>query len=116
MTREEKIEVFTMKLDGMSYEEIANKKGVSKQYIHQTLVDVLKKKNRKSAKVYEYPVLNNWLIENGMSVKTLAENIGVHKVTLYNKLSCKSKFSVEELEKISDITGLSSDEILSKGD
>ncbi len=37
MTREEKIEAFTMRLDGETYQEIADKFGVTRQYIHQIL-------------------------------------------------------------------------------
>lgn len=49
MNREDKIEVFKMRLDGFTYQEIAEKFGVSKQYINQMLQNVISEKKKQGA-------------------------------------------------------------------
>ena len=65
MTREQKIEAFTMRVDGLSYEEIANKYGVSKQYIYQELCENTKKGNIKGV---IYPNLADGLEREDLSL------------------------------------------------
>lgn len=71
MTREEKIEAFTMRLDGETYQEIADKFGVTRQYIHQMLGGDRRSKVALNDRGFIYPNLMKWMIENGVPIYEL---------------------------------------------
>ena len=56
MTREEKIKVFEMRLDGYTLQRIANDMGVTRQRIYQILYE----RPRRGFKSI-YPLLNGWM-------------------------------------------------------
>ena len=68
MNREDKIEVFKMRLDGFTYQEIAEKFGVSKQYINQMLQNVISERRNKAVNKIVYPNIANWLKDNDCSI------------------------------------------------
>ena len=49
-------------------------------------------------------IIKQGLIERDMSIKTLAENLGIQAQSMSNKLY-RDNFNYEEVEKIADILG-----------
>lgn len=69
MTREEKIDMFCMRMDGYTLQEIGNQYGITREYVRQIL-DVGKRKDIFQKIVY--PGLKQYLVENKMSVRKLS--------------------------------------------
>ena len=110
MTREEKIEIFTMRLDGNSYQEIADKKGKSKQYIQQALTSIVNPR-KQAIKGVKYPYILGWLHDNECSISVFAEKIGISGTGLRQKLKGEREFKIAEIKKICEITELSFEDV-----
>lgn len=74
MTREQKIEAYTMRLDGYTLQEIADKFGVSKQRIHQIIPGSLATRGNLERCIY--PNIKAWLLEKEMSITSLSKLCG----------------------------------------
>ncbi len=118
MTREQKIEAFTMRLDGMSYQAIADKYGVSKQYIQQLLIGGSRRNQvGKWAKEFVYPNLYKYMISNDFrSLKSFKEHLGLGVSLSRFSERCKGEldFKIDEIYKIIDVTGMSFEEAFRK--
>ena len=113
MNREDKIEVFKMRLDGFTYQEIAEKYGVSKQYINQMLQNVISEKRNKALNKIVYPNIANWLKDNEYSsISEFARKTRIQRATLSNKLHGTGKFNSDEIKRILDVTGMKFEECL----
>ena len=110
MNREDKIEVFKMRLDGFTYQEIAEKYGVSRQYINQMLQNVISEKRNKALNKIVYPNIANWLKDNERSISEFAIRVGIKRSALYNKLYGRNKFNSDEIKRILDVTGMKFEE------
>ena len=110
MNREDKIEVFKMRLDGFTYQEIAEKYGVSKQYINQMLQNIISEKRNKSLNKIVYPNIANWLKGNECSISEFERKTGIKRATLDRKLQGVAKFSYDEIKIILDVTGMKFEE------
>lgn len=100
MTKKQKEKVFQMRESGKSYQEIANKIGVSKQYIHAFI-------NYSKPKKYCYPKIEEWMRKNDVTLKDLSGLIDLSIVSLSRKLHGYTKFNMDEIERILLLTGLS---------
>lgn len=108
MTKEQKIEAYAMRLDGATLQEIADRFGVTKQWISK----ILPKDPAfpgKTAKCV-YPSIKNWLTEHHISYGTFREMIGVSPLTLTRYLSGRSDPSKKVIDKILDITEMTYEE------
>lgn len=112
MTREEKIGMFCMRMDGYTLQEIGNKYGITREYVRQIL-DVGKRKDISQKIVY--PGLKQYLVENKMSVRKLSFLIGTQYQTALNTLHGKSKPGMDVINKILQVTGLTYEEAFSLG-
>ena len=112
MNRDDKIEVFKMRLDGFSYQEIAEKFGVSKQYINQMLQNVISERRNKAVNKIVYPNIANWLKGNDCSISEFAIRVGMKRPTLDSKLYGRNKFNSDEIKRILDVTGMKFEECL----
>lgn len=112
MTREEKIRAFAMRLDGMTFEEVAKEFGVTREYIRQICYTPRKHSRRGKDFCCVYPGLKKWMREHQYSVSRLATEIGIQKssVAWTGKLSGKRNITVKEAKKILAITGLTFEE------
>lgn len=112
MTDEEKVDAFRMKLNQQSYRAIADKYGVSQQYIQQMLSNVLHvERGRKNH--YKYPVISKWLVENGKSPATFAKDLDISRQTAYLILEGKANPSMKIISKILSLTGMTYEEAFS---
>ena len=60
-------------------------------------------------------MLNSFLLkekikESGMTIKAIAEKIGMTRETLYNKISGKSEFTASEIVALSEVLRLSKED------
>lgn len=113
MTREEKIEAFAMRLDGETYQEIADKFGVTRQYIHQMLGGDRRSKVALNDRGFIYPNLMKWMIENGVPIYELYKKMGYKSSDcskIYQRLRGESRFTISDIRKILEITKLSFEE------
>lgn len=111
MTREQKIEAFTMRIDGHSFNQIAEKFGVSRQAIQQILqysIAVTKKKDF----TYKCSAISNYLFSNEISLRDLSKMIGVSYGYLSHSLR-SGNISLKLAQKLSNFTGIPVCEILS---
>ena len=112
MNRDDKIKAFKMRLDGFSYQEIAEKFGVSKQYINQMLQNVISERRNKAVNKIVYPNIANWLKDNECSISEFVIRVGIKRSTLDHKLHGRNKFNSDEIKRILDVTGMKFDECL----
>lgn len=118
MTEENKkraVEMFRMYLDGYTYQEIADKYGISKQRVNLILNP---KKNKLESK-YErviYKGLKKWLIENNYKLIDLQKYLsGKEQRQIYTytqrKLSGETDFKISEIIKLINLTGMTFEQL-----
>lgn len=78
MTREQKIEMFTMRLDGHSLQDIGNKLGVTREYVRQVLEKSVQKEAvmKKARDKIIFPNIANWMEVNQISIGDLTVLMG----------------------------------------
>lgn len=69
LTKEQKIEMFSMKLDGKTFQEIAAKFSISTNQVRSIL-------SNRVVTQYKYPNLANWLKANNLTQTNLATMTG----------------------------------------
>lgn len=109
MTKEQKIEAYSMRLDGVPIRKIAEKYGVSYQYIQQ-LLPGKRKDYREKYKSCIYPNIVKFLHENSMSLKKLSDLCNLSYVGLQEFLMGKHKGSKKTVDKILKATGMTYEE------
>lgn len=115
MTKEQKIEAYAMRLDGVSLQEIADKFCVSKQYIHQTLpAERLRSRRRHYLRKAAYPNLEAWMFKRGISNKDFSTMINVSIATVARLVSGKQGISKSTIDKILAVTGMTYEEAFAK--
>ena len=56
--------------------------------------------------------INQWLVDNGQTQSFFAERMGISKQVMSKIIKGKKATNIEEIKKISDIMGISIDELL----
>lgn len=107
MTNDEKIEAYTMLLNGHTMQEISDQFGVSKQRIQQLFPNAEKR--------YEddhciYPNLAMWQRDNHVSIKTLAEHLGASSQQTVRWLRGEYFPTKKIIDKILALTGMTYEE------
>lgn len=117
MTKEQKIEAYAMRLDGLSLQEIADHFGVSKQYIQQMLpTEQLRSRRRNFIRKPAYPNLEAWLFKRGISNKDFAEMLEVSAGKVGRIVSGEQGISKSTIDKILAVTGMTYEEAFAKED
>lgn len=98
-----------MRLDGVPIRKIAEKYGVSYQYIHQ-LFPGIRKDYREKYKSCIYPNIVKFLHENSMSLNELAKRCNLSGVGLQDFLSGRNGGSKKTVDKILKATGMTYEE------
>lgn len=99
-----------MIVDGATYQEVADKFGVSKQYIHQTVNGFWESKYSARKSKCIYPNIHAWLKRNRMSQIELARKIGVKQGHIWRLLSGTTRLTKDRIDQILEITGMSYEE------
>lgn len=103
MTREEKIDAFTMRLDGYTLEEIGEKYGVTRERIRQIFGNVVNESGI-SRKNYIYPNIADWMIENGITQTKLCKKLGITQNAVSQYLTGKHSPTFEFINLILELT------------
>ena len=103
MTREEKIDAFTMRLDGYTLQEIGDKYGVTRERIRQMFAQVTTESGI-SRKNYIYPNIADWMIENDVTQWLFCKELGCGQATISGYLTGRISPSFEFINKVLEIT------------
>ena len=88
MTREEKIDAFTMRLDGYTLQEIGDKYGLTRERIRQMFASITNESGI-SRKNYIYPNISDWMINNNVNQYDLCKKLGCQQNTISSYLTGK---------------------------
>ena len=98
-SRKRAMEMFEMRLDGATYQEIADKYGITRQCVQQTLVYTPK---RNVVEKVVYKGLRDWMRENNVSFKRFHKLISPDTLN-HNSSLASSKLKGEREFKLSEI-------------
>lgn len=95
---------------GMTYKEIGELFGVTKQAVHDTVA-----KNRdgfyeSAAQKVRYIGLRNWMLENRVNISELSKRCGVVRETLYHNVVRECDPRKKTIDAILRVTGLTYEE------
>ena len=71
MTKEEKIDMFAMRVNGCTLQQVADKYGITRERVRQILFAYTAPRKEK---VYAYPNISHWMEANGVTLSQLADN------------------------------------------
>ena len=116
MTREQKIEAFTRRLDGETFQSIADSFGVSRQYIETMLKWNPNGRRRRESNADKcvYRGLSEYIRKNEMTIRKFAEIIGCTESYASRKLSGEIRLHMDEIEKILAKTGMTFEECFAR--
>ncbi len=103
MTRQEKIEAYTMRLDGITVQQIADRFGISKQYISQITPSFGRKREHTPI---VYPNIEKHLFDNQITKKDFASICGVAITNMQLILKGKHSPSKKTIDAILKETGM----------
>ncbi|SBW02575.1 hypothetical protein KL86CLO1_11668 [uncultured Eubacteriales bacterium] len=111
MTKDQKIEMFSLRLEGKTFEEIATRFGCIRQYVHQVISGKDKKVAIKVDQII-FPGIRNWMVENHTRIAALARVAGLSPSCLYTSLTAKSNggMNMETCRRLLSVTGLTFEE------
>lgn len=108
ITIDQKVEMYRMRLEGKSYQAIADRFGVSRQYVHQLFGQKYKSEPYRNVNV-QYTGLRKWMNESNYSVAKLARESGCtdHSYgTITSYLQGSPRMDIDSIRKILRFTGL----------
>lgn len=112
MDKKTLIEIFTMRLDGSTYQEIGDKIGFTKQHIEQELKKAINK--QKTPYIKKYPqrqAVVKYMAENNLTIINFAKLLEMPYSSLVTFLRGKSQ-SLKMAMKISKCTDLTLEQVL----
>lgn len=113
LTIDQKVEMYRMRLEGKSYQAIADRFGVSRQYAYRLIGQQCKSEPYRNVNV-PYTRLKKWMNESNYSVAKLARESGCtdnHSyVTITSYLQGSPRMDIDSIRKILRFTGLTFEE------
>ena len=113
ITIDQKVEMYRMRLEGKSYQAIADRFGVSRQYVYQLIGQQCKSEPYRNVNV-QYTGLRKWMNESNYSVAKLARESGFTNnhsyVTIISYLQGSPRMDIDSIRKILRFTGLTLEE------
>ncbi|WP_425755123.1 helix-turn-helix domain-containing protein [Ihubacter sp. rT4E-8] len=114
ITNDQKVEMFKMRIEGVSIQEIGEHFGITKQRVSQIMY--VPHSGRVSFDIIEaciYPNLISWMAKNRFTVQQLHYELfgyvsGVVKT--YKRLKGQTEFKIAEIRKILNLTGMTFNE------
>ena len=118
MDKERAMDMFKMRLEGATYQEIADKYGITKQRV-EGILKMREPSKKHSNNKYEkciYKGLREWLQQNNYKLNDLQNLISKNKQkqagnSLRMKLCGKREFRLSEINKIINLTGMTFEEL-----
>ena len=108
ITREMKMQMFGMYLDGMCLDEIAEEMKINESKVYDTLNVYQIDKNKRSG--YAYPHIMRWIMRNECTQSELAKRCGIHVVQLNSYMTGRRTPSKDSIDKILRATGMTYEE------
>ena len=113
LTIDQKVEMYRMRLEGKSYQAIADRFGVSRQYAYRLIGQQCKSEPYRNVNV-PYTGLKKWMNESNYSVAKLARESGCtanHSyVTIISYLQGSPRMDIDSIRKILRFTGMTFEE------
>lgn len=113
LTIDQKVEMYRMRLEVKSYQAIADRFGVSRQYVYQLFGQKYKSEPYRNVNV-RYTGLRQWMNESNCSVAKLARESGCtdnhNYVTITSYLQGSPRMDIDSIRKILRFTGLTFEE------
>jgi hypothetical protein len=110
MTKEQKLDMFKMRLEGYTYQQIGIKYEISGERVRQILERVIRERqNRRTAKCV-YPKISEWCAEHKETMMSFAKRIGMSPCAFYPKIYGQQRFRQDQIDKILAVTGLTYEE------
>lgn len=115
----DKIQMFAMKVDGHSLEEIGKEYGITRERVHQVLSSIISHRPavKRGVDRIIYPNIAKWMRENDVTISDLVVKLGykfsyaaVAKLSSQLNGSAKLGFRMDEIRKILDVTGMKFEE------
>lgn len=109
MTQENKdrlLEMIKMRLDGCTYQEIAEKYGITRQCVQQSISSFTGKERsvrKSSLDICIYPNIRKWMLDNNISMIKLSKICGLaetHIGSVRAKLCGEREFRISEIKAI----------------
>ena len=115
MTREEKIEAFTMRLDGYTLKEIGDHFGLTCERIRSMFAAVTTESGivRKN---YVYPNIARWMVLNGINQTWFARKLGVSSKSISFCLTGRTDPSYRFVNLVLQETGMTYEEAFKRED
>ena len=113
MTKEDKLKMMEMRLDGYTLNEIGEHFAISSQRVSQLFKEMLAEKKNEAANKIIYPGLKKWMLENRITVCRMNTELGMTKNHNHfmNILSGKGKLTIDYIKAIIKYTGCSFEEL-----
>ena len=111
MTKEEKVEMFRMRLEGKTLQEIGNKYGITRERVRQILSYGSKEEKVLKIKKYcIYKKISEYMAKNHITVGEIGEILGICRTSVVYKLKGDTAFKIDEIKKILKFTGMTFEE------
>lgn len=104
------LDIVEMRLRGLTYQEISDKYGISRQRVYSIFNNGVIEKNKKSDD-WVYKGLRRWMLENHITPDELGKIINAVASSVRNKLYGKTDFSLKEIVAIIKKSGLSFEQL-----
>lgn len=114
MTNRDKAEAYFMRLEGKSFQEIANQFGVSRQNIHRILNGVCERTPRRSLDTVVFPEIRNYMSENRLSFNSFSNLLGISVGAVINGLCGKNDITKNFIDRVLDTTGMTYEQAFKK--
>lgn len=115
MTREQKIEAFTMRLDGYTLEEIGDHFGLTREAI-RCMFSRITTESGIVKKQYVYPNIAKWMIENKLNQRHFAKKLKCSQVSVSSWLTGKKNPSYRFINLVLSETGMTFEEAFKRED
>lgn len=114
MTNKEKAEAYFMRLEGKTFQEIADRFGVSKQNIQQILKGLCERSPRRNVDTVIYPSIQRYMKENNLSFNAFSHLCGINLGPVINGLCGKNGITKRFIDAVLDVTGMTYEEAFKK--
>lgn len=111
MTKEELIDACSMRINGHTLQEIADKYHMSKQGMQQSLIHAMRSRPRDK---YVFPRIAHWMSSSGETQHSISQKTGINQTTISTYLSGKSSPSMRFISEILKISGMTFEEAFFK--
>lgn len=107
----DRLEAVRMRKDGMSYQEIADRFGVSRQAINDLFRDGKRADQKpKNTHLIKYIGIKKYLETNRISIGKFSKMCGIDNTTMWRNLIGKTDMLKRNIDKILKVTGMTYEE------